>query len=362
MREKWHSALIVASIYALFGTLWIIITDNLVDTLFDDFRLYSTVKGLIFILLSSIVIYTSVYHQMRHHRELEKIIDAEIKKKTAYKKTLEEQNKRLFKLVDESPVPMILHAENKRILRVSKTFLERTKYTVDEIPTMNAWVKKAYRDQSQKVMNHIETLYTINTKLYEGTFSLKTKDDQTLLWDFYSSYIGRDDKGLRNIISIAIDITDYKQKEADLDFLTYHDDLTNVYNARYLKRYTDEISEENYVIILADMVGLNHINKKYGRYKGDAVIKLFANLLKSHLPKASIVARIGGDAFCCVVKNHTQESVSPIIDGIKDQLSTLEFEQIRLDARFLSVNRAIGENFETLLGVLEHDMFTIKRR
>ncbi len=362
MREKWHSALIVAAIYALFGSLWIIITDSLVDAYFDDFRLYSTVKGLIFILLSTMIIYGSVYHQMRHHKELEAIINTEIKKKTAYKKTLEEQNKRLFKLVDESPVPMILHAENKRILRVSKTFLERTKYSFDEIPTMNAWVKKAYRDQSQKVMNHIETLYSINTKLYEGTFSLKTKDNQTLLWDFYSSYIGRDDKGLRNIISLAIDITDYKQKEADLDFLTYHDDLTNAYNARYIKRYTDDINEETYVIILADMVGLNRINKEYGRYKGDAVIKLFANLLKSHLPKSAIIARIGGDAFCCVVKQYDSASISPIIENIKEQLKVLEFEQIKLDARFLTKDRNIGDNFETLLGVLEHEMFTIKRR
>jgi diguanylate cyclase (GGDEF)-like protein/PAS domain S-box-containing protein len=362
MREKWHSALIVSGIYAIFGTLWIIITDNLVDALFDDFRLYSTVKGLIFILLSTGVIYVSVYAQMRHHKELEAIINAEIKKKTAYKKTLEEQNKRLFKLVDESPVPMLLHSENKRILRISKTFLEKTKYTQDELPTMNAWVKKAYRDQSQKVMNHIETLYSINTKLYEGTFSLKTKDDQTLLWDFYSSYIGRDDKGLRNIISLAIDITDYKQKEADLDFLTYHDDLTRAYNARYLKRYTDEISEEPYVIILADMIGLNKINKTYGRYKGDAVIKLFANLLKSHLPKSSIVARIGGDAFCTVVRQYTNTSITPIIKTIKEQLTLLDFEDIKLDARFLTKERQVGEHFETLLGELEHAMFEIKRR
>ncbi|MFU8786981.1 MAG: diguanylate cyclase domain-containing protein [Candidatus Izemoplasmataceae bacterium] len=361
MRAKWHSALIVSVTYIIFGSLWIILTDWLVDRYFDNFIFYSTVKGLLFVLLSSIVIYLSVYHQIKQHRELERIIDVELKKKASYKKTLEEQNKRLFKLIDESPVPMILHAENKRILRLSKTFIERTKYTYDDIPTVNAWVKKAYRDHGPKVLTHIDSLYTISSKLYEGTFSLKTKDDRTLIWDFYSSYIGRDEQGLRNIISIAIDITDYKQNESDLKFLSYHDDLTNTYNSRFLKKHIEELGDETFVALLADIDGLNDINKEYGRYKGDAVLKLFASLLKSHLPKTSIVARVGGDEFAAIIKQTTLEETKEYLKNIKEELKLVTFDNIKIDASFASALKDSDSNFDDIISQLEHSIISKRK-
>ncbi len=333
MNWKKHVALVVCSVYAVFGFLWILITDWLVDVYFDDFMLYSTVKGLIFVFLSVLIIYFTVSHQVDKRLEIEDELGYEKAQKNAMRSVIQEESRRLHKLIDAAPIPMILHTENKRVIRVSQTFLDCTGFERSAIPTINAWIKKAFRDRAKAMTEHFEKLYTITSSLHDGTHAVYTKDGKRQLWDMYSAYAGTDEHGLRNVVTMAVDRTQMKKYEATLDQQSRTDALTNVSNRLQFTIYRETL-DTPYVLLLADINGLKLINDLYGHEKGDALLKFFASLLKLHLPKEATIYRMSGDEFAAILPEHHIKKVENIMKTIQQDMVDNEFFDVQVSASF----------------------------
>lgn len=94
---------------------------------------------------------------------------------------------------------------------------------------------------------------------------------------------------------------------AKLEQLSVHDDLTGLYNYRYLhSRLNEEFKRsERYhdplACIVADIDGLHSINEAHGRVIGDAVIRNIADAIKRSVREVDVVARFGGDEYLVVL-------------------------------------------------------------
>ena len=76
--------------------------------------------------------------------------------------------------------------------------------------------------------------------------------------------------------------------------LALTDDLTNLYNRRYLKT----IKRKRYkYLYFVDVNNLGKINKHIGFGAGDQILRYVAKLLVSKSSDKDIVCRIGGDEF-----------------------------------------------------------------
>lgn len=129
-----------------------------------------------------------------------------------------------------------------------------------------------------------------------------------------------------------------EQLSERLQFLAYHDDLTELPNRRYFKKIVNTAIEkaENFAIMYLDIDKFKSINDQYGHETGDRVIQAFANKIKGSLGEMDILGRIGGDEFTIFVKDYTskeevmvlatkivQSFQQPsIIDGNEFQIST----------------------------------------
>lgn len=88
-----------------------------------------------------------------------------------------------------------------------------------------------------------------------------------------------------------------------LEQLSLHDDLTGLFNYRYLhSRLNEEFKRaERYHEPLACMVididGLAAFNERLGREQGDTIIKHVADSLRRTVREIDVVARFGGDEF-----------------------------------------------------------------
>ncbi len=126
---------------------------------------------------------------------------------------LVESNDQLTRTIDGSPIPIMLHAEDGEVIKISKTWTTITGYTHEDIPTTEIWSEKAFGAQQAHVNSKITSLYLLEGQVHGGEFTLKTKDGHWIIWDFYDAYIGKLQDGRRIVMSVAIDITDKKKEE-----------------------------------------------------------------------------------------------------------------------------------------------------
>jgi PAS domain S-box-containing protein len=111
-----------------------------------------------------------------------------------------------------APLPVMIHKENGKVVSINKAWTEITGYTLDEIPTIQKWIKKAYDKRRKPVTKTIDNIYKIEGRVEEGEFEIKTKSGAKHTWFFSSAPMGKSPDGMRMIISMALDITERKER------------------------------------------------------------------------------------------------------------------------------------------------------
>lgn len=99
---------------------------------------------------------------------------------------------------------------------------------------------------------------------------------------------------------LIIDITDRKKKEDEINYLNYHDVLTDLNNRRYFEKRLKELDEKGCIplsVIIGDINGLKLINDALGHAQGDKLIVAIAKIIKDSVRINDIAARTGGDDF-----------------------------------------------------------------
>lgn len=151
----------------------------------------------------------------------------------------------------------------------------------------------------QAVTQESEWFYEFRLKVrgkyvwFQGSAVPEREADGSLLW-----------------YGMVTDIDRQKQLEKRLMALSSTDELTGLYNRRYLieklqeqldtqQRYKTPIS-----VVLLDIDHFKLINDSYGHHVGDRVLIAFAELLKSRLRKTDIFGRFGGEEFI-IIMPHT---------------------------------------------------------
>ncbi|MBI4849295.1 MAG: GGDEF domain-containing protein [Nitrospirae bacterium] len=118
-----------------------------------------------------------------------------------------------------------------------------------------------------------------------------------------------------------------RKKSQEMEFESYHDALTGIYNRRAYDEKIEEILAhvQRYdipaTLMICDIDFFKKINDKFGHKIGDLALKKLADLLKERLRKNDFIARYGGEEFAIILP-HTDlngakiagESVRSYID------------------------------------------------
>lgn len=127
---------------------------------------------------------------------------------------------------------------------------------------------------------------------------------------------------LFGVISSGKQIRLFKNQNEKIRYLSFHDEMTGLYNRRYFENIIDDLHDpelHNLSVIIADINNLKVINDNHGHKKGDQYIKSAANLLKSELREKDIISRIGGDEFAIILPDTNKEECKQIISRIKEK-------------------------------------------
>jgi len=151
------------------------------------------------------------------------------------------------------------------------------------------------------------------------TVPLKKKDGSKV-WVEISPRVIHDKEGLILYEGIVRDITERKKSQENIEYLSFHDSLTGLYNRAYFEEELKRLDAPRLIpicIVMGDLNGLKIINDAYGHEVGDILLKKIADILKSCFRKSDIVARWGGDEFVIILPKITIENTDEIIERIK---------------------------------------------
>ncbi|CDF59141.1 HD domain-containing phosphohydrolase [Thermobrachium celere] len=142
--------------------------------------------------------------------------------------------------------------------------------------------------------------------------------------------------------AIYTDITEIKDYEKQLRYLSLHDSLTGFYNLNYYNKVVDAFEGKKgsvVSVILADVNGLKLINDTMGHQYGDKLLKMFAVVVKRCIKNGEICARIGGDEFVIIMPNYNEEDAENLVKKIKSEIE--KFNET-LDEKILTLSVAMG--------------------
>ncbi len=136
---------------------------------------------------------------------------------------------------------------------------------------------------------------------------------------------------------IVTDITARKLAEAHILFLSYHDQLTGLYNRRFYEEELIRLDTEQNLplsLIMGDVNGLKLINDTFGHVIGDAFLVKIAAVLKKECRCDNIIARLGGDEFMILLPKTDAQKAKTIIARIQLCLSEMKEDQISASVSF----------------------------
>lgn len=128
------------------------------------------------------------------------------------------------------------------------------------------------------------------------------------------------DPYINGILINYYDITEIKQREKEILYLSTHEELTGLYNRSYYERNIDKFAKKKNLpltVIMGDLNGLKLTNDMFGHKKGDQLLIEMGNILKQVCGEDAISIRFGGDEYCVFLYNTSQNEAEEIVNEIK---------------------------------------------
>ena len=132
-----------------------------------------------------------------------------------YQRALDESDQRLRWALQQAPIPIMIHSDNGQVVELNRAWQEITGYSIEEIPTLEAWAAVSWDRSKARAM--LEQIYRGGEGLSASPveLSLRTKSGEMRRWLFYSAELGNMNQGRQARMISAMDLTERKAAEEE---------------------------------------------------------------------------------------------------------------------------------------------------
>lgn len=126
-------------------------------------------------------------------------------------------------------------------------------------------------------------------------------------------------------------IDDQKQLESKLAHLSVTDELTGLFNRRYLTEVLDKSIELHqryqtpFSVISIDIDHFKKINDSHGHLVGDGVLTKISELMECRLRTTDIIGRMGGEEFLVLLTNTSEQEATLVAENLRQAIGQAEF-------------------------------------
>lgn len=129
------------------------------------------------------------------------------------------------------------------------------------------------------------------------------------------------------LATIGIFHRSHKHYQRKTEYLLIHDELTGLYNRRFLKSVVlKEIkAEHKFGLVLFDINYFKYYNDYWGHSAGDILLISIGKVIQKSVRPQDIVIRHSGDEFVVLIPEANQAMVESVIDNILQSIDSYNF-------------------------------------
>jgi len=177
----------------------------------------------------------------------------------------------------------------------------------------------------------------------------------------------RDIQGeITGAVIVFRDFTQKREKQRQVEHLSFHDHLTGLYNRRYLEDAIARLDTPRklpFSIMVMDVNGLKQVNDTHGHDAGDQLLQAVASAIKTSTRAEDIVARTGGDEFVILLPNTGEKEIRDMRDRILKAIANSSFEAAKVSvAMGWATKNRVEESFLDIQKKADNHMYENKMK
>ncbi|RQD69101.1 MAG: PAS domain S-box protein [Tindallia sp. MSAO_Bac2] len=161
-----------------------------------------------------------------------------------------------------------------------------------------------------------------------------------------------------------VDITHLKKAEEKIRYLSYHDQLTGLYNRHFFETESERLdTSRNWplTVMMVDANGLKLTNDAFGHHAGDELLVKMAQVLKNSVRSDDIISRIGGDEYVLLLPHTTEEEAGSMVERIQAHAASVTVRGLPLSFSYGFYTKATASlTMEDALKLAETKMYNQK--
>lgn len=122
---------------------------------------------------------------------------------------------------------------------------------------------------------------------------------------------------------ILRDISVQKQERKEINYLSYHDSLTGMYNRGFYNKECQHLDEDRSLrvgVLIGDVNGLKIINDVFGHTYGDQLLCVAAKIIDENIDREHYTFRWGGDEFVTLIPGADHRYLEQVVRNMMEQM------------------------------------------
>ena len=332
-----RDALRTALLYGLLAVFWLLVTDHLLNSYFDDSAQlvrWQQVNGYVFALFSAVLIFFA----------RARLFDF-LGMNPGVKRQLQDRERlRQAAVVFDCTREGVLVSDSRGVIvHVNRALVEITGYPAEEVLGRRPNMFKSGRHGPAFYQAMFKTIDERGE--WHGEIWNRRKSGEVYpQWQTVRSIT--DDKGqVSHYVAVFSDISAIKNSQTELARLVHHDPLTDLPNRLLFTDRTEQAlasaqrHQTGCALLMIDLDHFKIINDSLGHNVGDLLLKAVAERLLRVFGKGFTVARLGGDEFAVLIDSCAQASQAA---GLAQQVLEIMKGPFDVDKHQLFISASVG--------------------
>lgn len=291
--------------------------------------------------------------------KLEQEVSSRTKMLIEQKNALSKERDFVENLLDTAQAIVLTQNSEGRIMSLNAYGEMLTRYTESELLGKSFLNILIPEYESQDSFSRFKEIHSGQRMQLRHEAITHCKDGATRHVAWLHSHLLKQSENDPSILSVGLDVTEYKRVEGHLAWLADHDPLTNMFNRR---RFSEELEQvlsraERYqhpgALLFFDLDRFKYINDTSGHQAGDALLKMVASMLAQTIRVDDISGRLGGDEFAIILPEINASGAIEVAKKVLDQLGQA---QLTINNRTHKISASIGIALFPEHGANIHDL------